>query len=622
MGDDYHSYYYDSLFGHYNGYDSPDNSDDADHLDDEDLGQPVTLPVWGGVNPFEYWTRGTDGYSYSYQSLIRGPLGANTLPNLDAGEKWSEIMPSWDLAHNYDSTTSYSYYFWPWLLPTSAVGGSSTTPSDYYILTYKYAGIEGLNSLNSAVAHDLPAYNKLYAWMHRISNAKLNDLEEDTKWWLFDSCDGPTCGPDRGVTVAATQQVPDVDQWENDDHWDQWGDFEDDTHWEHWDDGDHWEHVQADDHWEHWDDDDHWDQWDHDDHEDETDLWSMLMADNKCQEAKWVLSNYENGIEGMEHSSHHDLKVNCEYTCGNVIGECDSLNSQDFVNQQGCYRIKYGDLKELFEQQVNQYNDESMLALMNVMCGNVEIQCVYAIHFYHSNGGDQQRCFENCRGQSWDAGHDNYVEPCDDNFSGIWWEDDDHRDEWEDDSEGNSPTALWQPLMENNKCLEAKWFLSNHRNGYKDDSDKSYKSERELVDECEMHCGRRRCDQLTTDDFVDFVGCKRIMKGNLTELYRTQVIDAPDSKDREAMMSVMNVMCGNIEIECAYAAFELWDSVIDGRNMFEQLAEAVESPEKKKCQKECEGQMLDQGFDDMVDPCSSLMNSLSFAIILIISLVR
>ena len=52
-------------------------------------------------------------------------------------------------------------------------------------------------------------------------------------------------------------------------------------------------------------------------------------------------------------------------------------------------------------------------------------------------------------------------------------------------------------------------MLSNHRNGYEDDCQKSYKSERELVDECEMHCGRRRCDQLTTDDFVDFVGCKR-----------------------------------------------------------------------------------------------------------------
>ena len=43
--------------------------------------------------------------------------------------------------------------------------------------------------------------------MHRISNAKLNDLEEGTEWWLYDSCDGPTCGQDRmgdRTTVATT----------------------------------------------------------------------------------------------------------------------------------------------------------------------------------------------------------------------------------------------------------------------------------------------------------------------------------------------------------------------------------------------------------------------------------
>ena len=40
--------------------------------------------------------------------------------------------------------------------------------------------------------------------MHRISNAKLYHLTEDTEWWLYDSCDGPTCGADRGTTAATT----------------------------------------------------------------------------------------------------------------------------------------------------------------------------------------------------------------------------------------------------------------------------------------------------------------------------------------------------------------------------------------------------------------------------------
>ena len=51
-------------------------------------------------------------------------------------------------------------------------------------------------------------------------------------------------------------------------------------------------------------------------------------------------------------------------------------------------------------------------------------------------------------------------------------------------------------------------------------------------------------------------------------------------------------------------------------------AEAVETPEKKECREKCEGQEWDKGIDDMVEPCSSLMHSLSIAIILIISLFR
>ena len=44
--------------------------------------------------------------------------------------------------------------------------------------------------------------------MHRISNAKLNNFEEEEpEWWLYESCDGPTCGQDRmgdRTTVATT----------------------------------------------------------------------------------------------------------------------------------------------------------------------------------------------------------------------------------------------------------------------------------------------------------------------------------------------------------------------------------------------------------------------------------
>ena len=61
------------------------------------------------------------------------------------------------------------------------------------------------------------------------------------------------------------------------------------------------------------------------------------------------------------------------------------------------------------------------------------------------------------------------------------------------------------------------------------------------------------------------------MHGDLTDLYQREVLDAPDGEDREKMMSVMNIMCGNIEIDCAYAAFDHFESVRDGRNIFDQL---------------------------------------------------
>jgi len=82
-------------------------------------------------------------------------------------------------------------------------------------------------------------------------------------------------------------------------------------------------------------------------------------------------------------------------------------------------------------------------------------------------------------------------------------------------------------------------------------------------------------------------------------------------------------MCGNIEIDCAFAAFDHFESVRDGRNIFEQLAEASETPEMKKCKEKCKGQEWDKGFNDMVPPCgSSIFNSISITILLILSLVR
>ena len=117
---------------------------------------------------------------------------------------------------------------------------------------------------------------------------------------------------------------------------------------------------------------------------------------------------------------------------------------------------------------------------------------------------------------------------------------------------------------------------------------------------CEDQCGHT-CYQLNADDFVDHEACERngfhtlfsvfkvildqmttldqifvelcvrIMYGDLRKYYQDQVLNARDGDVREAMMSVKNVVCGNIELECAYAAWEHWETVQEGRNIFEKL---------------------------------------------------
>ena len=57
-------------------------------------------------------------------------------------------------------------------------------------------------------------------------------------------------------------------------------------------------------------------------------------------------------------------------------------------------------------------------------------------------------------------------------------------------------------------------------------------------------------------------------------MYGQLVLDAPESEDRDKMMGVMNVMCGNVEIECAYAVLKAFNIRRDERNIFEQIGQS------------------------------------------------
>ena len=54
---------------------------------------------------------------------------------------------------------------------------------------------------------------------------------------------------------------------------------------------------------------------------------------------------------------------------------------------------------------------------------------------------------------------------------------------------------------------------------------------------------------------------------------------------------------------------------------FRFLEQAVMSPEQKSCLDKCDGAMWDNGME-MIEPCSTLIHTVSFAIILIIALIQ
>jgi len=365
--------------------------------------------------------------------------------------------------------------------------------------------------------------------------------------------------------------------------------------------------------------DDHWEDDHHDDHDDDYSPWEFIFPD-ECLPAKWAVLNWDMGVtEGW--NSRDDAMAYCESMCGTA--ECEELNVK---NDWQCERLKYGDLRERYENEViYEHHDEriSFITVVNIICGNAEPVCAYAsagVGWSLLAGTEsaefelaEDYCWQYCHSSEMDRGIDDFVNPC---STELWelMERDDHHDDHQ--------VNLWSILMSSSvgSCQEAKWSLSNFRNGFTDGMEGL--SENEILDWCNSECGDRSCNRLKPEDFLNHDACQRIMHGDLKEFYEYEVIDAPDDEDRESMMTVMNVMCGNIEIECAYAAFHHWDSVRNGRNIFEKLAEAVETPELKECRQKCKGQMWDKAFDDMVNPCGSLFNSLSITILFIISLVR
>merc|ERR1711911_185630 len=124
-----------------------------------------------------FWSIVAQWVARDSSAYTRGPQGASASDN----------------THSYKS--SDPSYRWDWLSSST----KSYDPSHSEIYNYRQYGLDGL-TVNAAAN---PAnYNKLYAWMHRISNAKISGLTDD-EWKNYESCDGPACVQPT-TTVATT----------------------------------------------------------------------------------------------------------------------------------------------------------------------------------------------------------------------------------------------------------------------------------------------------------------------------------------------------------------------------------------------------------------------------------
>ena len=52
----------------------------------------------------------------------------------------------------------------------------------------------------------------------------------------------------------------------------------------------------------------------------------------------------------------------------------------------------------------------------------------------------------------------------------------------------------------------------------------------------------------------------RLKNGDLQKPFEIEVVNAPPSKERDDMIGLMNIWCGNVNMECAYALYHLFGS--------------------------------------------------------------
>merc|ERR1711917_128525 len=107
--------------------------------------------------------------------------------------------------------------------------------------------------------------------------------------------------------------------------------------------------------------------------------WKFIFP-NECNMGKWSVINWDMGVPGVEEwwSSRDEVIAHCEMHSG-----CDTAarEEKNVVDHDHCERLKYGDLRDRYLNEVIYGDHEervSFITVVNIMCGNADISCAYA----------------------------------------------------------------------------------------------------------------------------------------------------------------------------------------------------------------------------------------------------
>ena len=127
-------------------------------------------------------------------------------------------------------------------------------------------------------------------------------------------------------------------------------------------------------------------------------------------------------------------------------------------------RIYDGDLRQKYEDEVIHNDDNGhIMGIKNVMCGAIDIGCLFeALHYWNYDSSEDE-CREMCGDQQWDVGFSEWYSPCEGrDYEDDHWEDDHWEDDhWEDDDEDHE--VDFNDIWADDVCLIFIKFILNRR---------------------------------------------------------------------------------------------------------------------------------------------------------------